>query len=226
MRARPLVLLALLCLALLAGTGWLWVAPNGQLRPEAHWQEPAAMRVDYAAMLPALPGVSEPDTRKFVALLDRPLFSSTRRPPLPPPPPKPVEAPPPPDNLSTARLLAIFDVPGDGGSVILQIAGKNQRARVNGTVDGWTVQSINGRDVTFSRRGQVRTLQLRRAALTAYAGLGVPSVGSPAPPPTGSIPGAAAAAAAAAQRAAMRQGGGAVPSPSPPVRASFGGGGS
>lgn len=202
MRSRPLTLLALACLVLAAALAWLWFTPQGRLRDEAHWSEPAPLRIDYAAMLPALPGVAPTDTRRFLALLDRPVFTLTRRPPLPPPPPKPVEAPPPPDNLSTARLQAVFEVPGEGGSVILLIAGKSQRVRLNAVIDGWTLQSIDGRNVSFARRGQTRVLQLQRAPLTTYAGLGAPTtVGVGAAPASRAAPPAPAASSAAERRA-------------------------
>lgn len=179
MSVRPVPLLLACCVALAGGLAWLWITPQGQLRDAVRWTEPAALRTDYAAMVPAVPATAEPDTRRFLAVLDRPLFSLTRRPPLPPPPPKPVEAPPPPDNLSSARLQAIVEVPGEGGSVILLIAGKSQRVRLNGVVDGWTLKSIQERNVQFERRGQSRVLQLSRGALTTYSGLGMPSTQGP-----------------------------------------------
>lgn len=226
MRSRSLTFLALVCLLLAAALAWLWVTPQGRLREETHWSEPAALRIDYAALLPALPSSAPTDTQRFMALLDRPLFTQTRRPPLPPPPPKPVEAPPPPDNLSTARLQAIFDMPGEGGSVILLIAGKSQRVRLNASVEGWMLKSIDGRKVSFVRRDQTRELQLQRAALTTYSGLGAPTVAGTgaarSAPPAAPAPAAAASSAAqlrAAARAAAQQ----SASSTQPPRATFGG---
>lgn len=149
---------------------WLWFTPDGALR-NVHWQAPAAQKSDFAAMLPGLPGVTPADTSHFIAMLDRPLFSITRRPP-PPPPPPPASSPEPPpvDNLSTASLSGVFEGTGVGG-IIINIAGKDRRVSLNDMVDGWKVQTIAGRDVTFSRNGQTRQLTLPRAALTTYTGL-------------------------------------------------------
>lgn len=182
MRRYALHVLLLLNLALIGILAWLWVTPAGALR-NVHWSPPAPHSADYASMVPALPGVSNAGRGQFMAMLDRPLFSMTRRPPPPPPPPAP---PAPVDTLSTARLFGVFEGGGIGG-VILNIGGKNRRVRLNEVVDGWTVKAIQGRDVTFSSNGATRVLQLPRAALKAYTGLAVPIpaplVQPPARPP-------------------------------------------
>ncbi|RYH36522.1 MAG: hypothetical protein EON54_19440, partial [Alcaligenaceae bacterium] len=128
-----------ICLALLL-IG-LWLKLDGSLR-NSTWRPPEPVLNDYQAMIPVLPPVGSADTTRFVAMLDRPVFSVTRRPPPPPPPPESVQAPPP-DNLSTARLSGVFQ--GDGvGGVIMLIAGKQRRAQINDAVDGWTLKSIQG----------------------------------------------------------------------------------
>lgn len=199
-----------LCLA------WLWVTPDGSLR-NVRWQAPEPQTTDFAAMMPPLPGVSSADTSQFIAMLDRPLFSATRRPPPPPPPPQPEEAPPV-DNLSSARLSGVFVGEGTGG-IILQIAGKFRRARLNEAVDGWTLKSIQGRDVTFTKGGQRRVLQLPRAALTTYTGM-APAAPSPAASPAVSGRAARGSVSAAPPGAA-------APAPEgtrgAPLRPSFGG---
>jgi hypothetical protein len=163
-------------------------------------------------MLPPLPGIASADTSQFIAMLDRPLFSSSRRPPPPPPPPPPAQAQAPVDNLSTARLSGLFF--GDGvGGIIINIAGKHRRVRLNEGVDGWLLKSIQERSVTFARGGESRTLPLPRGALTTYTGL-APAPGqaamnlatpgvSPLTPaaPSGGAAGAGAPAGAAPPRA-------------------------
>lgn len=219
MRSKPLLLLMACGLAMAATLVWLWITPQGQVRDEVHWREPAALRADYGAMVPAVSVAAAPDAQQFLGMLDRPLFTLTRRPPLPPPPPKAVEAPPPPDNLSAARLQAIFDVPGEGGSVILLVAGKSRRVRVNAAVDGWVLKSIEGQTVSFVQRGQTRVLRLQRGALTTYAGLGMPATGGVA------SPAAAAAAPGAANTAAERGAARPTQTPAPSrSRPTFGGG--
>lgn len=214
MRRGTLFTLLVLNAALAALLGWLWFTPEGELR-SVHWEPPAAQKTDYRAMLPAVSDSVPVDTSQFVALLERPLFSPTRRPPPPPPPPEPVIAALV-DNLSTARLMGIFQGQA-GGGVILKIAGVDRRVKVNEAVDGWTLQSISGNTVTFAGRGQSRTLTLQRAALTSPAGMpaaaqsAVPSPSSverptpssraPEPSSAGAVPSAESGRAAPPQAA-------------------------
>ena len=173
MRRYVLHTLVAINAALALGLGWLWVTPAGALR-NVKWQPPAAQKTDFAAMLPTLPGVVTTDISQFIAMRERPLFAHTRRPPPPPPPPSVAEQAPV-DNLSTARLLGVYQGQGTGG-VIVNLGGKDRRVALHSLVDGWTLQSIQGRDVTFTSNGQTRVLQLSRAALANYAGLERPSM--------------------------------------------------
>ena len=197
--------------ALVLALAWLWIDKTGQLR-NIHWQPPTPQISDYAGMVPALPGLAPADTSQFIAMLDRPLFSLTRRPPPPPPPPTPQE---PPDNFSTAQLSGLFLGQGDGGAIV-QIAGKARRVRLRETVEGWTLSGVQDRSATFTRAGQSRVLQLPRAALTnAPAHLPAPSASTPRAAQPPAIP------ASPGQEAA-----GAVPQPpadKAPPRATFGG---
>lgn len=184
MRRYTLHALVLANALLMLALAWLWFAPDGSLR-NVGWKPPAAHKTDFGAMLPALPGIATADTSRFVAMLDRPLFSATRRPPPPPPPPA---AQTPVDNLSTARLSGVYEGQGAGG-VIINLGGKDRRVALNSVVEGWTLQSVQGRSVTFSSNGQVRVLQLPRAALATYTGVARPPV---APAQTVAPPGLAA----------------------------------
>lgn len=175
----------------------LWVTQSGEFR-NTRWTPPEPHKTDLASLVPPLPGVGTADTTRFIAMLDRPLFSITRRPPPPPPPPKPPEVVVV-DNLSTARLSGVFA--GDGASgIILLIAGKNVRAKLNDTVDGWTLSNIGGRAVTFTKGDQTRVLQLPKAAVTTYSGM--PAMQAPSDaavnPSNPAAQGQAAAAAGAA----------------------------
>ena len=211
MKRYALNLLLLLNATLALVLAWMWFAPDGSLR-NAHWTAPPPRTANYSAMLPPLPGMASADTSQFIAMLDRPLFSSSRRPPPPPPPPPPAQAAAPVDHLSTARLSGLFHGEGVGG-IIINIAGKHRRVRLNEGVDGWLVKSIQERSVTFARGGESRTLPLPRGALTTYTGL-APAPGqaamnlatpgvSPLTPaaPSGGAAGAGAPAGAAPPRA-------------------------
>lgn len=169
-----LPLLVLINLALAGVLAWLWFTPEGELK-NTHWDRPSAQKSDFASMMPPLPVIAPADTGQFMALLDRPLFSLTRRPPPPPPPPAP---PPPVDHLSTAKLMGIVDG-GTTGGIIINIAGANRRVRLNEQVDGWVVKSVQGRQVTFNRGGETRTLQLQRSKVSTYTGAAMPAPAQP-----------------------------------------------
>lgn len=178
MRKYSLHMIVLLNAILVLVLARLWLDSAGHLR-HIHWREPDAQTADYAAMVPNLPGVAPADTSQFIAMLDRPVFSPTRRPPPPPPPPQEKE---PTDNLSTAKLSGLFMGSNEGG-VIIQIAGKHRRVRLQDNIEGWVLSSIQERSVTFTRAGQSRVLQLPRAALTSYSGMPQTAVVPPQPSP-------------------------------------------
>ncbi|MBN9572300.1 MAG: hypothetical protein J0H16_00040 [Alicycliphilus denitrificans] len=198
MKKHALHALLALNVALVLVLAWLWIDKTGHLR-NVHWQPPSPQTTDYAAMVPALPGPAPADTSQFIAMLDRPLFSPTRRPPPPPPPP---QAPEPTDNLSAAQLSGLYQGQGDGG-IIVRIGDKHRRVRLNDSVEGWILSAIQERSATFSRGGQSRVLQLPRAALTS-APVQPPAVVQPPAairPPTGAAARPAASPSAPAPRA-------------------------
>lgn len=186
MKLSPLAVLAALCAALGLALASLWVTPTGQLRDAVHWRAPAALEADYSAVGPALAHVGEPDAQRHTMLLDRPLFSRTRR------PPEPVAAAPAdawPDRLGQARLRAIVEGPQAGGSIIVEIDGKSHRIQKQSLFEGWTLASINtqARTATMTRRGQKRVLTLQRGQLSAGPS---PARASLRPPLTRSSPSA------------------------------------
>ena len=71
---------------------WLWVSPDGSLK-NVHWSAPKAQMSNLRDLIPALGKPVPMDQSQFLAMLDRPLFSPTRRPP--PPPPRAPERKPP-----------------------------------------------------------------------------------------------------------------------------------
>lgn len=173
------VLLALVALLALTLTA-LWISPAGELR-HVRWRPPAPQSADYASMLPALPGPAAADSRRFLALLDRPLFSPTRRPP--PPAPR-EEAPVANDLMAGASLTGLFEGRGDGGAIVL-IDGKPRRVRLNEVVEGWKLTAVQARSVTFTRGAQKRELPLTRAKLTdgPVPPPAAAAAGNPAQPP-------------------------------------------
>lgn len=215
MRRYALPVLAAVVIALAGWLAWLWwTPPYGPVR-DVHWEPPLARRTDFSSMAPPVPAAEPVDTGRFIATLDRPLFAATRRPPLPPPPPAPPPPPPPVDHLASARIQGIFDIPGQGGSIIVNVGGKSRRVRVNEAVEGWTVKSIAGSAVTLARGEQTRVLQLQRAAVASYTGL-APQASAPAAR-AAAVPTAAGSPSGRPQAAAPER------NDAPPARAVFGG---
>lgn len=176
MKRLALPLLGLICTALALLLAALWIHPDGRLR-NTRWQPPTPITADYKQMLPLLHEPAPTSSSQFLALLERPLFSETRRPPPPPPPPNPVA--PPPDTLSTAQLVAVFDS-AQVVSVILRIQDKNRRVRLHEAVDGWVLRSVHSHGATFEHSGQVRQLSLQRAKV-GEAVRGTPLGSTPVP---------------------------------------------
>ena len=171
MKRYAMVVLGVLNVVLVFGLLGAWFKPDGSLR-NVHWIPPEPMSVDYLGSVPVLPARNAIDMGRVVAMTDRPLFVAGRRPP-PPPPPSSATEEAPVDNLSTAKVLGLYAGNGIGG-VVLNIAGKNRRLRLQEVVDGWTLKSIEGKAVVFERSGQTRTLQLTRALFKGGAPSGAP----------------------------------------------------
>jgi len=112
-----------------------------------------------SAAAPANPVAALP-LDQLSTILDRPLFSPSRRPPPPPPPPvaqAPAPPPPPPD-------LVLFGVVMDGeGARAVVRAGADKkilRAQIGDDIDGWKVSQIEGRKVVLSLDGRFATFKL------------------------------------------------------------------
>jgi len=118
---------------------------------------------------------------------ERPIFSATRRPPpravaaapadeaRAPPPPKPVEAPPP--------LALVGAVVGEGDAIAILVNRTDQkvvRLRQGESVGGWSLTSVQPREVTFKQGDRSEVIALQRPDGTTA------SAGSPA---TNAVPG-------------------------------------
>lgn len=191
--APALAWLGLLNLALALALVSMWLHRDASLR-NAHWTAPQPVTSDYLQMLPVLPASPAPvDPSRLLVLLERPLFALDRRPPPPPPPPTAAQAEAPVDNFSTATVSGL--VAGNGtGTVIVRIAGKDQRLQLNQSVEGWQLKSIQGRTATFFKNGESRSLQLPLASVTTYSGAALPVLNASTLPPDGMDAGAGAAA--------------------------------
>ena len=158
------VLLAL-NISLAAVLGWLWLKSNGEVK-NSHWEIPRAQKSNFDDLVPHLGKPQAMDQSQFLAMLDRPLFSPTRRPP-PPPPPPPVEAPPPPpDYLADAVLTGVYNSQdGQSGGIIIRFQGKDKSLPLRGVLDGWTLSSVAENRVYFSRGAETKEITLQKAKL-------------------------------------------------------------
>ena len=166
MKASVITVLTGLCAVQAVLLASLWVTPKGQLRDAVRWRAPDSLQADYAAVGPGLPAVDETAPPGATTLLERPLFSMTRR------PPEPVAAgpaEPASDRLSNARVRAIVEGPDAVSSAILEVDGKSHRILKHQVFEGWTLESLNTEDrtVTMARNGHKRVLALQRGQLTA-----------------------------------------------------------
>jgi hypothetical protein len=141
-------------LALAGGLAWQWVTPAGQVR-NVRWTPPAPIKpVLTDSVLPPW----NADLGSFMASLDRPLFSATRR-----PPPKPAEAPPVVvDTLASVRVLGLYSSGGTSGGAIVRSEGKVVRLKQGDTLGGWTVKEVRPLELVLTRGADQRTLDVKR----------------------------------------------------------------
>ncbi len=209
LKKHALTVLAALNLALLLALAALWLGTDGRLR-HVHWQRPAPQTSDYAALVPHLPGAAPADTGPFIGLLERPLFSPTRR----PPPASPKDQEQGPDG-GLGELSGLIEGQGTGGAIV-QIGGKARRVQLHESVEGWTLSAVKERSATFTRAGQSRVLQLPRAKLQNGPALPPPAASAP---PVAAPPAVPAPAAAAPAPAAVVPAPAAAPAASTPAKA-------
>ena len=193
MKQYTLRIVGAVLLLLGAALAWLWFDANGALR-NVRWQEPEPHQPDFSSMVAQLPSQEPTDLSRFVATLERPLFSPSRRPPPPPPPPTVAPPPPPPDPLANIHLFGVFAGAEGKGGIIARIDGKPKRVYTGQSIGAWTLKSIEGRNVALERGTEVRVLNLAHARVAAPVAPTV-AAGNPeaATPPT--TPTAEAAAA-------------------------------
>ena len=197
MKQRIVRILIALSLVLLLALARLWLGADGTPR-NVHWQPPELHKPDFASMIPPLPQPDPADLNRFVATLERPLFSPSRRPPPPPPPPVVAAPPPPPDPLANVHLFGVFAGSEGTGGIIARVEGKPRRIYINEAIGAWTLKSIDKRNATLVRGDETRVLTLVHArgavpvAPGAQAGVSAPTDAAGVPPiaaapPTGAV---------------------------------------
>jgi len=119
---------------------------------------------DRPAAAPSNP-VAAQSLDQLSTILDRPLFSPSRRPPAPPPAPPPIvqaaeppAPPPPPPNLVLFGVV----MDGEGARAVVRAGADKKlvRAQIGDEIDGWKVSQIEGRKVVLSLDGRFATFTL------------------------------------------------------------------
>lgn len=156
--------------ALAAGLAWQWLTPEGQLRGVL-WTPPAPIKP--VLTNPAFPSWSA-DLGSFMASLDRPLFSATRKPPAKAPEAAPVVV----DVLASVRVLGLYSTGGASGGAIVRSEGKVVRLKQGDTLGGWTVKEVRPLELVLARGGEQRTLDVKRGPDLAADVPGTPAGGA------------------------------------------------
>jgi hypothetical protein len=183
--SRIMILLLAGILGLGGVLGWQWVDAQGKLR-NVQWQPPTAIKPEFGSASAAGLPKEELDTGRFVAIVERPLFSPTRRPPLPPK----VVVVPPPDPLDTAHLYGIFSG-AEGGGIIVRLQGQTRRVKIGDPVGDWRLKEIRGREVIFARGGETRMavlVQAKQVSGNLPPPVAIPRSPQPVPPPRVAAP--------------------------------------
>lgn len=202
-RVNAIVVLSAVALLLVAALVWAWVDPAGNVR-NTNWVPPAPIKPDLSGYSTQMTPPENPDISRFIATLERPLFSPTRK-----PPPKVVEPAvaqaPPPDPLAGIHIFGLFGWES-GGGMLARIEGKVRRVTLNDTFGGWTLKSISGREAVVERGGESRTLKLEQARVPqpkAARPEGTPE--QPLASPQATSPGASAVEQAQIREEAARE---------------------
>lgn len=145
----------ILCVAaacLVAALWWRWdTAPLRWTPPAAIVPDASIFQVQKAQANKPQAGVSS-----YLAVLDRPVFSSDRRPPAAiDEKPQIAEV----DIFSNLQLLGLLTGQEFTG-IIVRDNGKVRRIKVTDNVGGWQLQSVLDRDATFTRDGETKVLKL------------------------------------------------------------------
>ena len=149
----PVRLLSLLLVVGSLGLASLWLDENGHWR-NISWAVPAAIAPDIKVPVNPLSGTRSA-AASYAINPERPLFTPDRRPPPPPPPPTP---PAPPDPFIGIQIFGIYS--GSNGGILARIEGRVRRVKFNESIGGWTLKSVEGRQINFVQGEQTRQLRL------------------------------------------------------------------
>lgn len=152
----PVRLLVLLVVVCSAGLASLWLDGQGQWR-NITWVAPAAIAPDITLPVSPLSVIRGNAAASYASIQERPLFTPDRRPPPPPPPPAP------PDPFIGIQIFGIYS--GSNGGILARIEGRVRRVKFNESIGGWTLKSVEGRQINFVQGEQTRQLRLEYSKL-------------------------------------------------------------
>ena len=149
------LLLALLALLLLV----LWQAP-GPLAGWRYWQAPPPQAPNLADVQAALLQVNPAAVAEHPEVLQRPLFSATRRPPSPAAVAESAPPPPPEKNpLDEVRIQGLLSGPTLQG-VMLAEGDQTRFVALGQKVGAWTLRQVAADHVVFGRGSKQHRLEL------------------------------------------------------------------
>ncbi|MET4579498.1 hypothetical protein [Ottowia thiooxydans] len=137
-----------------------------------HWSPPAAQRPNLDDSRAALLRTHPEAGAAFAEIVDRPLFSATRRPPPPPAPEAPASAPEvPPVELDKIKMFGTINGPALRG-VLAEVEGKSRFVRSGDKIGEWTLRTIRSSEAVFEKGDEERVIPLPLASGAAPAAAG------------------------------------------------------
>lgn len=153
--------LTVLCLVFLAAAAAPWVVdPLDFLGPESN----VAVALE-RVRTPALPKFDAPALEHLAAIVERPIFTATRRPAPKPPPARAAASADPPDNgliLGRYRLAGVVLTPNLRLVFVTQLGTNKTIAVKQGEeLDGWVVVEVERHTIVLRSRERQETITIR-----------------------------------------------------------------
>jgi len=150
-RSPPFLLLALVAMSLGVALVWFW--RDGP----AMWSPPQPVAPEIRVSEVAREASGRASAAQHAVIVERPLFSDTRRPFVPDP--EGAQA----SVVATDLVLAGLFGSGETAGALVRIDGGVERVRIGEHAGGWILRQIRGSTAVFERAGQTREIRLEHA---------------------------------------------------------------